>query len=254
VLGTAARQAESLRQTDHRPWPLPDRPWLMGQTWEDLLFAHWRVPADELRRLLPRALELDTFADEAWLGITPFRLTGLRARGTVPLPRVSTFLELNVRTYVTVEGKGGIWFFSLDATSALAVAGARRAYHLPYFPTRGSFTQHDGALDFSSSRSEGDRPRVFAARYGPAGPVAPAEPGTLAYFLTERYCLYAASGRGELWRADIHHAPWPLQPAEATIELNTMVPDGVHLLDEQPLLHLSRRQDVVIWPLERVGR
>jgi uncharacterized protein len=167
VLGTAARQAESLRQTDHRPWPLPDRPWLMGQTWEDLLFAHWRVPADELRRLLPRALELDTFADEAWLGITPFRLTGLRARGTVPLPRVSTFLELNVRTYVTVEGKGGIWFFSLDATSALAVAGARRAYHLPYFPTRASFTQRDGATsraraaratDPASSRRATGRP------------------------------------------------------------------------------------------------
>jgi uncharacterized protein YqjF (DUF2071 family) len=226
----------------------------MGQTWEDLLFAHWRVPADELRRLLPDGLELDTFADEAWLGITPFRVTGLRARGTLPLPRVSSFLELNVRTYVTREGKGGIWFFSLDASSTLAVAAARRAYHLPYFPTRSSLAQRDGALDFSSSRSEGERPRVFAARYEPTGPVAPAAAGTLEYFLTERYCLYAASRTGELWRADIHHVPWPLQRAQAEIELNTMAPDGVHVLDEKPLLHFSRRQDVVIWPLEPVGR
>jgi uncharacterized protein YqjF (DUF2071 family) len=252
VLGTAARQAESVRQPDHRPWPLPGRPWLMGQTWENLLFAHWRVPADALRRLLPAPLDLDTFADEAWLGITPFRLTGLRARGMLPLPYVSSFLELNVRTYVRHERKGGIWFFSLDASSALAAAAARRTYHLPYFTTRASFTRRDAELEFSSSRSEGDQPRVFAARYSPTGPTAPAEPGSLAHFLTERYCLYAASRSGKLWRADIHHEPWPLQPARAEIQLNTMAPDGVELLDDEPLLHFSRRQDVVIWPVERV--
>jgi uncharacterized protein YqjF (DUF2071 family) len=225
----------------------------MGQTWEDLLFAHWRVPGEALRRLLPSGLELDTFDGEAWLGITPFRLTGLRARGTLPVPYVSTFLELNVRTYVTVGGKGGIWFFSLDASRMLAVAAARRAYHLPYFPTRASFALRDGTLDFSSSRSEGERPRVFAVRYRPSGPVAPAHAGTLEHFLTERYCLYSASRGGALWRAEIHHPPWPLQPAEADVQLNTMVPDGVRLLDEQPLLHYSRRQDVVIWAPERVA-
>jgi len=158
VLDTAARQAESLRQQDHRPWPVPDRPWLMGQTWEDLLFAHWRVDPEALRKLLPTGVVLDTFADEAWLGITPFRVTGLRARGTVPLPYVSSFVELNVRTYVTQGGKGGIWFFSLDATSPLAVAAARRTYHLRYFRTRASLARDDDEIEFSSSRSEGEQP------------------------------------------------------------------------------------------------
>jgi uncharacterized protein YqjF (DUF2071 family) len=252
VLDTASRQAESLQQQDHRPWPLPDGPWLMGQTWEHLLFAHWRVRPEALRRLLPTGLVLDTFADEAWLGITPFRVTGLRARGTLPLPFVSSFVELNVRTYVTREGKGGIWFFSLDATSPLAVAAARRTYHLRYFRTRASLARQDDELHFSSSRSPAEQPRVFEARYRPTGPVSPAEAGTLEHFLTERYCLYAVSQGGKLWRADIHHELWPLQPARAEIQLNTMAPDGVELLDDEPLLHFSRRQDVVIWPVERV--
>jgi len=129
------RQNAALDAVDHRRWPLPESPWGMGQTWEDLL---------------------------AWIGIVPFRLSGLRARGLPPLPFVSSFLELNTRTYVTAGGKPGIWFFSLDASSELAVEAARLGYKLPYF------------------------------------------------------------------RADIHHGPWPLQPAEAAIDENTMAPSGVN--------------------------
>jgi uncharacterized protein len=227
----------------------------MGQTWEDLLFAHWPVDPDGLRRLLPEALRLQTHEGVAWLGITPFVISGLRLRGTLPLPRVSTFLELNVRTYVTAGGKPGIWFFSLDASSRLAVEAARRTYKLPYFPARISTKRRAGWIEFDSARiGDGDRgPHVFSARYRPVGEEYHAAPGSLEEFLAERYCLYAVDERGRLHRAEIHHPPWPLRPAEATIELNTMAPGELALPDEEPLLHFARVQDVVIWPLRPVS-
>ncbi|HEV2901802.1 MAG TPA: DUF2071 domain-containing protein [Gaiellaceae bacterium] len=243
-----ARQSASLEVTAHRPWPLPESSWVMGQTWEELLFAHWRAPADALRSHLPDGLELQLFEDEAWIGVTPFRVTGLRARGLPPLPLLSSFLEVNTRTYVTAGGKPGIWFFSLDASSALAVEGARRGYRLPYFPADMRAEWRDGRLEYESRRRSG-APAALRIRYRPIGDVLDADPRSLAYFLTERYCLYAEDA-GRLKRAEIHHAPWPLQAAEAEIEENTMPPSGIELLDEAPLLHFSARQDVVIWPLD----
>jgi uncharacterized protein YqjF (DUF2071 family) len=247
-LDAAVRQNRSLETLEHRPWPLPARGWTMGQTWEDLLFAHWRVPVEELRTHVPPELEVEEFDGSGWVGITPFRLTGLRARGMLPIPYVSEFLELNVRTYVTAQEKPGIWFFSLDASSRLAVEVARRTYRLPYFHARMSTTRRADWIAYECARID-EAGRVFSGRYRPAGAVFHAEPGTLEWFLTERYCLYA-NDRGATARAEIHHEPWPLQPAEAEIELASISP--VELRGE-PLLHFSRRQDVVIWPLERVG-
>ncbi len=219
----------------------------MGQTWDDLLFAHWSVPEEALREHVPRGLELDRHAGRTWLGITPFRVTGLRLRGTLPLPRVSSFLELNVRTYVTRDGKPGIWFFSLDASSRLAVDAARLTYRLPYFRARIDAERRGEWIDYSCSRA-GRSGRVFSARYRPSGQVFEAEAGSIESFITDRYCLYTTDLAGALYSAEIHHEPWPLQPAEAEIELNTIAP--VALPDEQPLLHFSARQDVVLWPLE----
>jgi len=220
----------------------------MGQTWQEMLFAHWEAPADTLRPHLPAGLELDTFDGRAWIGLTPFRLTGLRARGLLPVPRLSGFLELNVRTYVTREGRPGIWFFSLDASSPLAVEAARATYKLPYFRARMSAAWRDGWLCYECARVA-EPGRVFSGRYRPAGDAFEPEPGTLEHFLAERYCLYVADRRGVLWRAEIHHEPWPLQPAEAEIELTTI--SLVELPEEPPLCHFSRRQDAVLWPLER---
>jgi uncharacterized protein YqjF (DUF2071 family) len=222
----------------------------MGQTWEDLLFAHWRAPADALRSNLPTGLELDLFDGEAWIGVTPFRITGLRGRGLPPLPFLSSFLELNTRTYVTADGKPGIWFFSLDASSELAVQAARYGYKLPYFRAEIRSEWTGGWIVYESRRRDPrGAPATFRGSYRPAGELLEADPRSLAHFLTERYCLYTVD-EGRLKRAEIHHEPWPLQPAEATIEENTMPPRGVELLDEEPLLHFSARQDVVIWPLE----
>lgn len=252
-LTTPARQAATLEDTGHRPWPVPERSWVMGQTWEDLLFAHWRVPGADLRAHVPDSLELDTYEGEAWLGITPFRLAGLRGRGMLPLPKLSSFLELNVRTYVTRNDRPGVWFFSLDAENPLAVEAARRSYKLPYFRARMSAAARGRWIEYSSSRrDERSKPRVFEGRYRGDGEVFNAERGSLEWFLTERYCLYALDDDGTPLRAEIHHPPWPLQLAEAEIDLNTMLPDGIELGEEQPLLHFSRRQDVVIWAPEPV--
>jgi uncharacterized protein len=252
LIRAPARQAGSIRRTEHRPWPLPDRRWVMGQTWDDLLFAHWRVDADAVADRLPDGLELDTYDGKAWLGVIPFVVTGLRLRGTPPVPFVSTFRELNVRTYATAGGKPGVWFLSLDASSAAAVEAARRLYKLPYFRARIGVERRGGWIAYSCARAEGLRPHVFEGRYRPARPAAEPQRGTLEHFLTERYCLYTEDACGRLLRADIHHEPWPLQPAEAEIDLNTMPPEWLELPDEEPLLHFARRQDVVIWPLERV--
>jgi uncharacterized protein YqjF (DUF2071 family) len=244
------RQNAALDAVDHRRWPLPESPWVIRQTWEDLLFAHWRAPVDVLAAILPAGLELDLYEDEAWIGIVPFRLSGLRARGLPPLPFVSSFLELNTRTYVTAGGKPGIWFFSLDASSELAVEAARLGYKLPYFRADMHAEWRDGSLAFESRRRDSrGAPATFRARYRPIGDVVDADPRSLAHFLTERYCLYTSEA-GRLKRIQIHHGPWPLQPAESAIEENAMAPRGVELVDEEPLLHFSARQDAVFWPFD----
>jgi len=222
----------------------------MGQTWEDLLFAHWRVSADELRAYVPEELEIEEHSGSAWLGVVPFTLTNLRAPGLLPLPRVSSFLELNVRTCVrAADGKPGVWFLSLDAASRLAVAAARRTYKLPYFHARMSATTDREWIAYECARIA-EPGRVFSGRYQPTADASTAEPGSLESFLTERYCLYSTDERDRLYRAEIHHAPWPLQPAEAEIELVSIAPLA---LEGDAVCHFSRRQDVLVWPLRPVA-
>lgn len=229
-------------ETAHRPWPVPDAPWANAQTWVDLAFLHWRVDADEVRRAVGRSVELDTFDGEAWLGVTAFLLADFRLRGLPPVPRLSTFPELNVRTYVTRDDRPGIWFFSLDAASTLAVEGAKRLYKLPYHRAQMTCERVGDRVQYESARPGA----AFSGSYRGSGDLFRAEPGTLEHFLTERYCLYTEDG-GQAYRAEIHHPPWDLQGGEATIDLNTMSP--VALPDEQPHVLFSPRQDVVVWPL-----
>jgi uncharacterized protein YqjF (DUF2071 family) len=231
-------QASSLEETEHRPWPVRAEPWVMGQSWRDLLFAHWRVPVETLRPHVPARLVLEEFDGSAWIGVTPFTVSGLRLRGLPPLPFLSRFEELNCRTYVRVGDRPGIWFFTLDASSRLMVEAARRTYRLPYRYARMRRTPR-----FESRRG---RDVSVDAAWQPRGPAFAAEPGSLEYFLTERYCLYADEGRA---RADIHHRPWPLQAAEAELDLRNFAPVP---LEGEPLLHHAARQDVVVWPLERL--
>ncbi len=240
----------------HRPWPVPARSWSIFMRWHQLLFMHWPVPAAVLRPLVPAPLQLDTFDGQAWVGVVPFRMSGIRKRFLPPIPGTAAFPELNVRTYVTAGGKPGVWFFSLDAANRLAVRAARWSFGLPYFDARmrcGNDTERADGVDYSSTRTHrGAPPAEFAARYCPAGPVIRSSPGTVEHFLTERYCLYAERGE-TLFRGDIAHAPWPLQPAEAQIKRNRMVESiGLALPNAGPLLHYAERLDVIAWNLELV--
>jgi len=236
-----------------RQWPRPPGPWVMAQIWHDLLFAHWPLAPATLRGKLPSELDLDTFHGTAWLGIVPFRMSGVRLRGTAPFPGLSAFPEVNVRTYVRHGERPGVWFLSLDAASWLAVAVARAWFRLPYFRARMSCTRDKEDVEYSSVRTHAGAPRAkLVGRYGPRGETFRARPGTLEHWLTERYCLYALSRRGEVLRAEIDHALWPLQPAEAVFEKNTM--GGVHGIElpaSPPLLHFARRQDVLVWAPRR---
>jgi len=234
-----------------RPWPAPREPWIFTQSWVKLLFAHWPVPATALRALVPGGLELQEHGGSAWLGMAAFRLEGLRLRAAPPAPGLSRFLELNLRTYVSAGGKPGVWFFSLDAASLPAVMGARLLYRLPYHHARMQLAERDGWIDYRSVRRRGSA--AFSGSYRAAGSVFRATPGTLEHFLVERYCLYAAGSSGQLLRAEIDHAPWPLQPAEARIEHNSVArASGIELPAVEPLLHFAARIDTRTWLPARV--
>jgi uncharacterized protein YqjF (DUF2071 family) len=238
-------------QTAHRPWPVPASSWLMTQSWHNLLFAHWPVDAAALRSRMPPGLPLDLYDGEAWIGVVPFRMTNVAPRFVPALPWVSEFAELNVRTYVTIGGKPGVYFFSLDAESALAVAAARSLLHLPYFTASMEVRCEGPRVEYASRRSGDGAPAELVAHYEPSGPAFRPRPGTLDYFLTERYCLYNVDARFRAYRLEIHHPPWTLQPAEASFGVNTMTDAaGVRLPAMAPVLHFSRRQDTLAWAPE----
>jgi uncharacterized protein YqjF (DUF2071 family) len=242
-------------QLDHRPWPLPPGPWVMTQTWYDLLFAHWPVPVESLRRIVPAALDLDTFDGQGWVGVVPFGMTRVFPRLTFPVPWLSHFLELNVRTYVRLGDKPGVHFLSLDAANPVAVQLARSWYQLPYYNARMTARwSPDGGLDYDSFRTHRRAaPAEFRARYRPTGDVYLAQRGTLEHWLTERYCLYTLNRKGQVFRGEIHHGPWPLQPAEAEIGSNSMtLPHALPLPATAPLLHFVRRIKTYEWPIRPI--
>jgi len=241
-----------MQETAHRPWPMPARPWVMTQTWNDLLFAHWPVDAAAIRGIVPASFELDLFDGQAWIGVVPFHMTNVAPRFVPALPYVSAFPELNVRTYVRVDDKPGVFFFSLDAGNVVAVGAARTLLNLPYYSADMQVEPAD-AVRYRSRRRSAPHAE-FQGTYRALGDRHPPAAGTLEYFLTERYCLYAVDHKFHAYRLDIHHAPWPLEAAEAEIAVNTMAEAaGIRLPAVAPLLHFARRQDMVCWSPEQLG-
>ncbi len=231
----------------------PGGPWVAAQAWEDVLFAHWPVPADALNPLVPAGLELDTFEGRAWIGVVALRIVGSRLRGGPP---ARAFPEINVRTYATAGGLPGVLFLSLDAGSPAMVAVGRHVYGLPYLRARMTAGREGDAIDFRSLRIDRRAPAAaFEARYRPAGPAVPSAPGSLEWWLTERYRMYSAGRRGRARWAEVRHPPWPLQPAEAEIALNTMTRPFGHEPDGPPVLHVARRVEARFWrPRPAVAR
>jgi len=238
----------------HRPYPVPSRPWVMSMKWLNLAFMHWRVPAESLRPLIPEQLELDLFEGEAYLAVVPFEMRDVKPRFSPSVPGLSHFAELNVRTYVKADGKAGVWFFSLDAANAIAVMLARAGFFLPYFNAKMSCLVMNDTVFYHSQRfHKGAAQAEFVASYKATSPVYLAKKGSLEHFLTERYCLYSANNRGEVFRGEIHHEPWPLQQLETTIQLNQMTEQlNIELANEQALLHFAKRLDVVAWLPEKL--
>lgn len=243
---------------------------LMHQNWGKLLFMHWALDPEILRPLIPKQLAIDTFGDKAWLGVVPFTMWGIRASFLPPIPGTSAFHELNVRTYVHYEGVPGVWFFSLDAANRLAVWGARSFYYLPYFNARMSLEQQAESIEYSSTRMDDDdyvrfmakdlalpetrdRPRAELKTVWEFGAELPrAEPGSLEFFLTERYCLYSYRRR-RLYRSRIFHESWPLRAVTVSEYQSTMIESlGIATPPEPPLLHYAEEIAVDIWPLQRL--
>jgi uncharacterized protein len=223
----------------------------MTQTWHDLLFAHWPLAEAVMRPLVPSQLTLDTFDGQCWVGVIPFHMSGVRARRLPAFPGLSRFPELNVRTYVTYGGKPGVYFFSLDAANLPAVWAARKFYHLPYFYAAMTSEDVGGNIHYHSRRYHSKA--EFRGSYRPTGDSRLADKGSIEQWFTERYCLYTTH-RGQVYRGEIHHAPWPLHPAEAKIEIeSTAIAAGISLPDTAPHLLFARRLQVLIWPLTRAA-
>ncbi len=237
----------------------PDASPVMRQDWHHLLFLHWAVAPEALQALLPAGLEVDTFQGKAYVGLVPFTITNARPVFTPPLPWISDFHEINVRTYVHRGGRDpGVWFFSLDASSGIAVAAARAFYKLPYFTADVEFSvtgEPLAAVHYKSERIDdrGQRPANASLHYkSEEGPVSPAAAGSLEHFLVERYVLYAVDEERQLYRARVHHQPYPLQRAAvSTLEETLVWAAGVRRGEEAPLRHYAREVNVKVYALQK---
>lgn len=246
-------------RTSHKPRLLPPGRWLMRQRWNDLLFAHWPVPAAAIAPLVPEGLQVETFQGSAWLGAMPFWMDRIKIRGLPVFPGAGNFPDLSLRTYVREERTEtrGVFCLSLDSSSLMAVGLGRTFFHLPYFWAEMHMEQRtEREFAFYSRRRFAGRPVLFKARYrglGPSQRLAENRPGTLEHFLVERTCLFSRNRFGEPVRANLHQAAWSLEEAEAEIELNDLAAAlGIRLPEQPPVLHYSRRLAVYVWPAELV--
>jgi uncharacterized protein len=230
-------------------WPI------FHQRWKRLVFLHWKLPPEAVRPLVPAGLELDLYEENAWVGLAAFTVSRMRPSLLPPIPLLSDAHQINLRTYVHCNAVPGLWFFSLDATNALAVLAARAAYRLPYYRASMQVIEEGGHVSFRSERTHARASRVtFAAAWRLGDSLPEPQPGTLDFFLLERYVLYAGSN-DRLLRARIHHRHWPLRRVTLTQLASTMLEaHGLPTPACAPLAHAQAFPfDVDIWPPARAA-
>jgi uncharacterized protein YqjF (DUF2071 family) len=233
----------SLPHTSRQPWPLSGERWLWRQTWRDLAFIHYRIDKEVLRPRIPSDLTIDEYDGSAWVALVPFEMYDVMLGRWPSIPPLRRFPELNFRTYVHGEGRGGVWFFSLDTDCWPIVLGGRYLYHLPYFKAQMRHRAENGTIHFESRRTGGG-PR-FVASYKPKGTLFFPKSGTFEQWMAERYCLYTLIS-GETHRLEVHHRPWPIQCAEVTdLSSDMLESELLSPLDPQAICHYSPGVEVV---------
>lgn len=231
------------------PTPRPSGSNLVHMTWSHLLFLHWPVNQTLLKKLLPHGLEIDTFDGRAYVSLVAFNMSGLRPVGTPSVPGLSSFLQLNARTYVTHGKESGVFFFSIDVSNAIAVWMARNFFHLPYFRAQMSATSEADKIKFKSSRThQGARKATFDCEWIPGRPLPAGRSNDLAVFLTERGRLFTVH-RGRAYENRIWHEPWTLRSARITkLETNIFEVNGLGPAQGDPLVHYCDETATEVWP------
>lgn len=245
-----------IKQIAHRPYPLTSKNWIMRQSWRDLLFIHWPVPLEEIRKHVPSSLHIDTFDGSAWLSIVIFEMKGIYIRGLPPFSILPPFPEINVRTYVHHNGKPGVYFMSLDVNDWMSYTVAKRWLHLPYQPANISIQKDENTYHYSSNRAKQSNSSITSmGSYTPSQKVFFPINGTLEHWLTERYCFFSESKKGVMYCCEIHHLPWPLQNAEFSIKKNTLIdPFQIDLASVGPISYFSNGVDSLIWNIQKLKK
>ncbi len=225
----------------------------MHQTWEKLLFLHWPVSPSTLRPFIPKPLEIDTYGGEAWIGITPFTVSNLKLTGLPLIPGTHSFHELNVRTYVFLDGIPGVWFFTLEASKLIPTLAARTFFALNYRKANIRFRRGSDILSFKSERVDNETVDAnFEAKWRPRGKLPSPAVDSLEFFLVERYCLFAAE-ENRIFSSQIYHSPWALRSAELlTFETTLFESLGLSAPSMLPLTHYADKQEVDIWAPQRI--
>ena len=238
---------ELLGTTSHRPWDLPIGPWRYYQEWNNTLFLHWNVPASELIKVIPKGLPLDTFNGEGWISLVAFTMERTKPRYLPSISAISNFHEVNVRTYVNKDNKGGVYFLSIEAEKHISCFVAKLLSGLPYIKSRIDFQTKSNPRKYSSTNTNNDFQLDINFSVGESI----VEKSDLHTWLTERYCLYLDEGQ-KVFRYQTHHKPWALNEVKIS-DLNTQYKIGNISLQRKPdLVHFSQGVKVVAWRREAV--
>ena len=233
----------------HKGTAFPNLPWIMKQTWHDLLFAHYPVKLELLQKLVPPVFQLDSYNGIGWVGVVPFHVQNHRVRLLPPIPGFDRFAQINIRTYVTVNGKRGVYFIRVHMNHLIAGVLAKTFYYMPFQAAIVKMEQSDRYINFCSIKS---KQIEFQCHYTPISESKLAEKASFEHWLVERYSMYSLNRKGEVMRSDILHNYWPLQLAEGEITNHSiLLNEGIQVANNEPILHYAKKMEAMLWPVVR---